>query len=299
MAIQWHPLFARLLRPLLEEYYDVQTNVPVGDVPREADLVILRRTAAGHLPFRGLWQHLRPWNVMEYKGPSVSARLGHIDLLVELGLGIQRRLNSQRAKFKQSLVPPEDVCFWYMANHLGKRFRHDVVRKLGGLENIYKGVWRGRALDREVLLISGDDLPVETDSLPLHILRRDSPSDESALAKLVMSDESLWEPYAEYLGSFHPGTLKELLAMARTAGKAFNLDIKPIIEVVGLKAVLDSLGVKRVVDEVGVKRVVDEVGLNRVIDEVGKQRVLDQLLDQMSPQDLAKLQRRLAQGKSS
>lgn len=38
---QWHPIFAKLLRPLLEGYYDVQTNVAVGDVPREADVVLV------------------------------------------------------------------------------------------------------------------------------------------------------------------------------------------------------------------------------------------------------------------
>jgi hypothetical protein len=34
MAIQWHPLFAQLLRPLMEGYYDVEINMPVGDAPR-------------------------------------------------------------------------------------------------------------------------------------------------------------------------------------------------------------------------------------------------------------------------
>jgi hypothetical protein len=85
MAKQWHPKFADLLRPLVEQYYDVQTNVPVGDVPRAADLVLLRRKKDAP-PFRGLWRHLRTWNVIEYKGPSVSARIDDIDLLVELGL---------------------------------------------------------------------------------------------------------------------------------------------------------------------------------------------------------------------
>jgi hypothetical protein len=47
---QWHPLFAELLRPLFEDYYDVQTNVPVGDVPREADIVLLQRTVRGASP---------------------------------------------------------------------------------------------------------------------------------------------------------------------------------------------------------------------------------------------------------
>ena len=68
MAVQWHPLFAQLLRPLVEGYYDIQTNVAVGDVPREADLVLLRRTSQNVLPFRGLWRHLTTWNVLEYKG---------------------------------------------------------------------------------------------------------------------------------------------------------------------------------------------------------------------------------------
>ena len=36
--MQWHPHFAKLLRPLLEDYFEVQINVPVGDAPREADL---------------------------------------------------------------------------------------------------------------------------------------------------------------------------------------------------------------------------------------------------------------------
>src|SRR5262249_38681203 len=64
--VQWHPLFAQLLRPLVEAYYDVQTNVPVGDAPRAADLVLLQRTSAAAPPFRGLWQWLSTWNVLEF-----------------------------------------------------------------------------------------------------------------------------------------------------------------------------------------------------------------------------------------
>ena len=48
---QWHPLFAELLRPLLQDYFDVQTNFPVGDVPREADILLLRRTSDLPTPF--------------------------------------------------------------------------------------------------------------------------------------------------------------------------------------------------------------------------------------------------------
>src|SRR5713101_5235202 len=93
---QWHPLFVQLLRPLMEGYYDVLTNVPVGDVPRAADIALLRRTSESLVPFRGLWMHLTTWNILEFKGPTVSARLRDLHLLVELGLGIHRRLNEER-----------------------------------------------------------------------------------------------------------------------------------------------------------------------------------------------------------
>src|SRR6516164_5883991 len=97
---QWHPVFAQLLRPVVEAYYEVQAAVPVGDAPREADFVLLRRTAAAP-PFVGLWRHLSPWNILEFKGPTVSPRRDDIELLVELGLGIDRRLQTERLQQRQ------------------------------------------------------------------------------------------------------------------------------------------------------------------------------------------------------
>ena len=43
--MQWHPLFAKVLRPLMQDHYDVKTNLPVGDAPRSADIVLLWKEA--------------------------------------------------------------------------------------------------------------------------------------------------------------------------------------------------------------------------------------------------------------
>jgi hypothetical protein len=190
---QWHPLFAQLLRPLLEGYYDVQTGVPVGDAPRLADLVLVRRTSARALPFQGLWKDLTTWSVLEFKGPTVSPRRGDLDLLVELGLGIHRRLNEERAKQKQRPLGAEEVSFWYLANRLGQRFLRTAQANLGPLEPWGAGVWRCRVLRRLVCLVSGADLPVDRDSLPLHILGHESPEVEVDVARLVGADPSLWQ----------------------------------------------------------------------------------------------------------
>ena len=71
---QWHPVFAELLRPLVESHFEVRTDVAVGDRPRQADVVLLRRTRAGSLASLGLWSRLTPGNALEYKGrPSRRA----------------------------------------------------------------------------------------------------------------------------------------------------------------------------------------------------------------------------------
>src|SRR6266849_3171015 len=112
--VQWHPLFAELLRLLVESHYEVQTDVPVGDVPRKADLVLLRRTSREPPPFQGLWRWLTAWNVLEFKGPSVTARLADLDLLIELGLGIHRRLGTEHRKQRQLRVPRQELSLWYL-----------------------------------------------------------------------------------------------------------------------------------------------------------------------------------------
>src|SRR4051812_2523475 len=115
---QWHPIFAKLLRPVVEAYYDVQTTLPVGDAPREADVVLLRRTASAPPPFRGLWRHLSVWNILEFKGPSVSPRRDDLEKLIELGLGIDRRLQAERTQSGRRRLAPGEVSFWYLANRL-------------------------------------------------------------------------------------------------------------------------------------------------------------------------------------
>ena len=139
MAIQWHPYPLWLL---LEGYYDIQTDVPVGDVPRQADLVLVRRTTAKPLPFHGVWRHLTPWNILEYKGPAVSARLEHIDLLVELGLGIHRRFNAEAGKSKHQAVPAAEVSFWHLMRHLGRAIPKEACAEaVGPAITLGNGVW--------------------------------------------------------------------------------------------------------------------------------------------------------------
>lgn len=130
-----------------------------------------------------------------YCTPTVSPRSGDIDLLVELGLGIDRRLQAERSKQRQRRLGPEEVSYWYLANHLGQRFLRDAARKLGGLDSVGPGLWRCRLLERLVFLVSSIDLPVEADSLPLHIVGHEPLATEREVARLVLEQPGLQQLY--------------------------------------------------------------------------------------------------------
>jgi hypothetical protein len=142
----------------------MQTNVPVGDLPRQTDIVLLRRTGKLLLPFRGIWRQLTTWNALEYKGPTVNPRRKHMPLLVEVGLGIYRRLSALGRKNGQLVPPVPEMSFWYPANQLTRRFLGFAGSYLAGLERIDDGVWRSTVVGHPCLLVSVADLALDEDS---------------------------------------------------------------------------------------------------------------------------------------
>jgi hypothetical protein len=287
--IQWHPIFAQVLRPAVEAYYEVETGLPVGDVPREADFVLSRRTTSAVPPFRGLWRHLTPWNVLEFKGPTVSPRRGHIESLIELGLGIDRRLRRSRARASHRRATPQEVSFWYLSNHLGRRFLRGAERLLGALEPVGAGLWRSEVLQRLVFLVSSVDLPVEPDSLPLHIVGQEPLATERAVAELVAGQPELQQRYGGWMASLHPTAWLEVEAMVRRAGKGLDYDMDAAIDAMGLDRIIKQVGAKRVVELIGAKRFIELAGTKNVIKEIG----LENLLVNLSAADRQELKRRL------
>jgi hypothetical protein len=265
---QWHPVFAELLRPVVESHYRLDMNVPVGDAPREADFVLLGRTRAGTLPAAGLWRWLTAWNALEFKGPTVSPWDGDLALVVELGLGIARRLNDERARQGGSPLGPEDTTFWYPANRLGRRLLRGWRDRVTGLRPEGPGVWRTAVLGHPVVLVGGGELPVEEASLPLHLVARGPAETERAVARLVAGRADLWERYGGWLASLHPAAYGEVEGMARQTTKPLRLDLTPIVQTMGMDWVVEQLGAKRVVELLGVRRVVDELGGVRKLESI-------------------------------
>jgi hypothetical protein len=223
-------------------------------------------------------------------------------LLVEVGLGIDRRLNEARVREGQAMLRRDEVSFWYIANHLGRRFRAEAERLFGGIAPVMDGLWRWTVLDHPVFLMSSDGVAVEPETVPVHLLYQEPEAVKLQLTEVVLSRPGWWDVYGPYLLLLHPYLLQEIERMATRSGIEPNLSLKPLIDYLGwarvaeqmdLLRVIDMVGLKRVVDEVGLKRVVDEVGLKRVVDEAGPQRVLEELLPKLTAEELEALKKRL------
>jgi len=275
--MQWHPLFAKMLRPLVEEHYEVQTGVPVGDAPRAADLVLVRRTSDRSPPFTGFLHHLTTWNIIEFKGRTVSPRLRDLDLLVELGLGIDRRLNDDRTRQGEDPVEAAEVSFWYVANHLGRRFLRDARDLLGGVEEVSPGVWQGQLLQHLLFLVDGRAVPVDRESVALHLAGAEFPDVEQALARVLVEEPGLWELYGSFLGALHPNIYREAQRMAKSKGKPRGPDFRPFIKQVGLDKLLEQIELGDIIETAGSKKVIETLGEEKVIKALGMKRIVAKL----------------------
>src|SRR5947209_3518224 len=96
-----------------------------------------------------------------------------------------------RRRCRWAMHRAKPISCWYLANHVGQRVLRDAARKLGHLDSVGPGLWRCRLLERLIFLVSSIDLPVEVDSLPLHVVGSEPLATEREVARLVLEQPDL------------------------------------------------------------------------------------------------------------
>ncbi len=300
MNTQWHPLFARLLRLLVEDFYQVDVEVPVSDLPRKGDLFVLRKTGSAEPPFTGLWVHLTEWNVLEFKGPTDNPQEADLDLLAHVGTGIGYRFNEERRQRREEPVPNRELSLWYLAPTLSEPFLEQARARVH-LDYETGGLWRGRAWGHPIFLLGYRDAPVEVDTVPLHLLAQPPAAPPSSLVELLTQRADLWQRYGLWLLTLHPDLWKEVRDMSQShpwgpvdyRSVADYPEFAELLRAMGPERFVQELGVERAIEVIGLERVLATVGLDRVIAAVGRERALEALLSTMTPEQKRQLRERL------
>ncbi|PIY48480.1 MAG: hypothetical protein COZ06_16375 [Armatimonadetes bacterium CG_4_10_14_3_um_filter_66_18] len=110
MAVQWHPLLARFLRHDYADRLEVQTEVPLGELPLRADFLLIRRAPELPLPFP--LSHLGSTTLMEYKGPDETVSQKDLQLL-----GIYADLYV----YREDLPARRDLTLWLVGSRFADR----------------------------------------------------------------------------------------------------------------------------------------------------------------------------------
>lgn len=122
-------------------------------------------------------------------------------------------------------------------------------------------------------------MPVEQDSLPLHVIGKEPPETEAEVARFVVRRPALWQLYSPWLATLHPTSFLGVAHMAKGVKQQF--DLATLIEYVGREKVLEQLDLLRVLDEGGLERALKAKGV-------------DWLLSKLTPAQRRELQQRLS-----
>jgi len=276
MSTQWHPLFAQLLRLLLEEFYQLDTEVPVSELPRKGDILLLRRTGSAEPPFTGLWVHLTDWNVLEFKGPTDSPQEADLELLMHVGTGITYRFNEERLQRGEEPLPSRHISFWYLAPTLGESF---LTQARGRVDLSYEtgGLWRGRVWGHPVFFLSYRDAPVEPDTVPLHFLTQPSAAPPHSLVELLARHADLRQRFGEWLFALHPHLWEEIRDMVHPMAMKPPADYEIMAKYIDVRALIDALGAEKVIQMLGVEPVVRALGVEPVVRALGAEPVVQAL----------------------
>jgi hypothetical protein len=171
------------------------------------------------------------------------------------------------------------------------------------VEQQAEGIWQATVYRHPVFLVSVQELEVERDSLPLHVLAGvSSEQGRRTITDVLKAEPALWSSYGGWLAGRYPAIYQEILLMAAQQDQEFQFNVAAFAEAVratgGLKEFIEAAGIKAAVEAVGIKPVVEAVGIKQVIQAVGPQRVLDALgleefLAGLSPEQREQLRQRL------
>ncbi len=153
----WHPLLASFLRWQLGSHFQLEEELPVGQMPLKIDVLLLRRLE-GDLPahaqqvLAGLAEYLNDYTLLEFKSPSETLRAGDFQTFVAYSLLYRVQTDP--------LLDPSKLHLVVIAPRLTKPYRDELDTKGVTAHEEQPGVWRlqGGVLTHRTWLLETEKL---------------------------------------------------------------------------------------------------------------------------------------------
>jgi len=266
LAVYWHPLLAQFLRRDYAEFFDIQSALKLGEMPLEADLVLIRKPEGVEPPFP--FNHLGQRTIGEFKGPHDTANQDSLAQLEVYGILYQQQESLQR----------RNVTLWLIASDFVEEINDSERAYLENLQEVGPGLYHG-ILDRfPTYLVNLGELPISAATLPLLMVYKGPREHEIMEYLLDHRDEFFY--YFVFAIMMHLETLQEVLAMRNLKLEELDLNAETLVNAAGEERVLSWIGEEKVIRLLGEEKI-----LSDLVRMLGKERI-QQLLDKLpSPQN--------------
>jgi hypothetical protein len=260
MAVQWHPLLARFLRHDYADRLEVQTEIPLGEMPLRADFLLIRRAPDLPLPFP--LSHLGSTTLMEFKGPDETVSQKDLQLL-----GIYADLYV----YREDLSARRDLTLWLVGSRFAEGLSDPERAYLAEPAPLGPGVEGGHLDGYPTRLVNLSRIPVVEELLCFLMVTKHR---EQQLAEFLLDRREVSTYYLTFMHWMHREPLEEVLAMRKMTPQELGIDAQALIEACGEDGIIDRLGPDRVLERLGADRV-----LQVLVAQLGRERV-HQLVEQ-------------------
>ncbi|HKI32472.1 MAG TPA: hypothetical protein VKA46_11430 [Gemmataceae bacterium] len=236
MTIYWHPFLAEMLRLSYADRIIIQEQLPLGDLPLEADLLLLRRDPKVVLPFP--LEHLGQRTLVEFKSPDDTADQAALEQLEIYGMLYVRR---------ERLRQRSDLTLWLMASRFAANVSQPGLAEVVGVEQVGPGVSRGTLDGFPTVLVDLQGVPFSPDTVPLHMVSRGR--QERALTEFLVDHHREYPKQFELLQRLHTESLLEVMSMRNVTPEQMGINYDALIKLLGPEKVLRHFGLEALLNE--------------------------------------------------
>jgi hypothetical protein len=236
MALYWHPFLAQMLRLSYADRLLVQEQISLGDMPLQADLLVIRRDPNVSLPYP--LEFLGPRTLVEFKSPDDTADQAALEQLDIYGLLYVRR---------EGLPRRRDLTLWLMATNIAANVSQPGRTELTGVQDVGPGVRRGTLDGFPTFLLDLQAVPFSPNTIPLHMVA--GGRQERALVEYLIEHYKQYPHQLDLLASLHGFALMEALIMHNLTPEQIGIDYDALSKIIPPEQFLKHHSLEAILDE--------------------------------------------------
>ena len=244
--LYWHPFLAQMLRLSYADQLIVQEQVSLGDLPLQADLLLIRRDPAVALPYP--FEFLGARTLVEYKSPDDTADQAALEQLEIYGLLYVRR---------EGLAQRRDLTLWLMATTIAANVSQPGRTELTGMHEVGPGVRHGLLDGFPTYLVDLPAVPFSPDTIPLHMVA--AGRQERPLVEYILEHYKQYPHQLDLLPSLHGFALLEMLMMHNLTPEQIGIDYDALSKILRPELYLKNHNPETVLDELAKRYGMDKI----------------------------------------